>query len=132
MTVPEDEAQRVSEGDNPLGISREFASRLRRYRRDQPVRVAVVFAIAATRGAGERAGPRRARSEIARETRLAANAGLEEIDRVLVRYGGKRLVMSADALGSIAVETTAAGVVALATIPGVKAILEDQPITLVR
>ncbi len=132
MTVHEGEAQRVSEGDNHPGISREFAKRLRRYRRDQPVRVAVVFAIAATRGAGKRAGPRRARSEIARETRLAANAGLAEIDRVLVRYGGKRLVESADALGSIAVETTAAGVVALATIPGVKAVLEDQPITLVR
>ena len=132
MTVPEDEAQRVSEGDNPLGISREFARPPRRYRRDQPVRVAVVFAIAATRGAGKRAGPRRARSEIARQTRLAANAGLAEIDRVLQEFGGTRLAESADALGSIAVETTAAGVVALATISGVKAILEDQPITLVR
>ena len=122
----------MSTGNRHPSISREFAERLRRYRRDHAVRVAVVFAVAATRGEGKRAVPRQARSEIVRQTRLAANAGLAEIDRVLEEFGGTRLVESADALGSIAVETTAAGVAALATIPGVKAILEDQPITLVR
>lgn len=122
----------MSTGNRQPGISREFAERLRRYRRDRPVRVAVVFELATRRAEGQGAARRRARADIARETKLAANAGLEEIDRVLQEFGGKRLVESADALGTIAVETTAAGVKALATISGVKAILEDQPITLAR
>jgi hypothetical protein len=54
---------------------------------------------------------------------------LGEIDGILERFDGKR---SADvnALGSIPAETTARGIAALAASEHVKAILEDQPISL--
>jgi hypothetical protein len=44
----------------------------------------------------------------------------------------KKLTTNPDALGSISVETTAAGIAALAASEHVKAIIEDQAVSLVR
>jgi hypothetical protein len=62
--------------------------------------------------------------------RQSAEPALLEIDRILERFDGQRLAASADALGCVPIETTAAGITALAASEHVKAILEDQPISL--
>lgn len=111
-------------------VSREFAERLKGYKSDAMVRVAVVCDAPARSRATGRPNLRGRRQEIIRETRAAANTAIEKIDKVLDKYGGRRLTESADALGNIPVETTAAGIRALARIKNVKAILEDQPLIL--
>ena len=61
--------------------------------------------------------------------RESSRVGLLEIDDILERFDGKRLAADVDALGCVAVETTPAGVKALAEADRIKAILEDQPIS---
>ena len=113
-------------------ISREFAQRLDGYEGGATVRVAIVLDAPALPRVTGRAKPRDRRQQIVRETRAAANTAIDEIDEVIEEYGGRRLAESADALGSIAVETTALGIRALANIKNIKAILEDQPVFLAR
>ena len=55
---------------------------------------------------------------------------LGEIDRLLKRSGGRRLAPSPDAFGSIPVEAPAPGLLALARSEHVRALLEDQPVSL--
>ncbi len=57
---------------------------------------------------------------------------LPSVDRVLEAHGGRRLDADVGALGSVGVESTAAGFRALAELDAVKAILEDQPVHLLR
>jgi hypothetical protein len=53
---------------------------------------------------------------------------LRDVDHILKSFDGKRLVDSPNALGFIPVETSAAGIRALAGSKWVKAIMEDQQI----
>jgi hypothetical protein len=62
--------------------------------------------------------------------RQSAEAALPTIAHILERFGGRRLADQANALGSIPVETTSAGIRELAASEHVQAILEDQPISL--
>jgi len=64
--------------------------------------------------------------------RSSASAALGEIDEILKRFNGRRLSEQPSALGTLAVETTVAGISALTESDHVKAILDDQPIALVR
>ena len=64
--------------------------------------------------------------------RRSVRSALVDIDRILDRHGGRRLAPEVDALGSVAVETTVAGLVELAASDYVKAILEDQPLVRVQ
>jgi hypothetical protein len=64
------------------------------------------------------------------QVRRLARPALLSIDRILHRFRGRRLAQGADALGSISVEATPAGIEALAASEYVRAILEDQPISL--
>jgi hypothetical protein len=57
---------------------------------------------------------------------------MTDIDSILKRHDGRRLARRPNALGSMPVETTAAGIKALASSRWVQAILEDQPIKLTR
>ncbi len=50
------------------------------------------------------------------------------IDELPKRYGGRRLAAQPDALGSLPVETTAAGIKALAVCESVRGVLEDQEV----
>lgn len=75
------------------------------------------------------AGERKAR--IAARVR-AAQCCLPDIDGVIETHGGRRLDEDVNAFGAIAVETTALGFEALASLENVKAILEDQPIHLIQ
>ena len=52
------------------------------------------------------------------------------MDDILGRFDGQRFADEPDALGSIPVEATVAGIEALASSDWVKAIIEDQPIQL--
>lgn len=105
-----------------------FAARLLGVRPGQQIRATVVLRL---HEAGEVAARRQSRAE----RHAAINAlrkemapALAELDRILERHHGKRLTSELDALGSVPVETTLAGITALAASECVKAILEDQPV----
>jgi hypothetical protein len=82
-----------------------------------------------------RSGKRQSRSEreaAVKAARKSAERALPDIDSILKRHDGRRLARRPNALGSMPVETTAAGIKALASSRWVKAIVEDQPIHLSR
>ncbi|WP_414588856.1 hypothetical protein [Scytonema sp. PCC 10023] len=60
--------------------------------------------------------------------RNSAKQALEYIHKIIQDFGGKQLADSPDALGSIPVEISAAGVEALAESDAVKAVVEEQEI----
>ena len=62
--------------------------------------------------------------------RKSARVALEQMDKTLEKFGGRRLQADLNPLGTIAVEATPAGINALARSKSVKAILEDQRVTL--
>lgn len=68
------------------------------------------------------------RGEVKNRLQAASELALSEIDQVLARFGGRRLADNVDALGSLPVETTPAGIRALANASGVQAILENQKV----
>ncbi len=109
-------------------ISPEFVARLDRLGPRQKVRAIVLLH---ARGAEKSGGQRQSRAQrkaAIEAMHKSAERALGDIDEILTRCGGQRLAESPDALGSIPVETTAAGVNALAASEWVKAILEDQVI----
>ena len=110
-------------------INREFAAQLDRFSPQQKVHAIVLLR---TKDGGTAAPQRRSRGDrqaTIEAIRQSAEQALEEIDGILERFDGKRLA-DVNALGSIPVETTARGIAALAASEHVKAILEDQPISL--
>lgn len=112
-------------------ISPEFVARLGRLGPAHKVRAIVLLR---TEGVKTPTGRRQSRVErrvATKSIRESDGQALTDIDSVLERYDGRRLADGPDALGSIAVETTAAGITALAASDHIKAILEDQPISLV-
>jgi hypothetical protein len=68
------------------------------------------------------------RQDSVRSVKQFARRALSDIDRILADHGGTRLSRSPNALGSLTVETTAAGVSALARSQWVKSMVEDQPV----
>lgn len=119
-----------AESQNQLSakISPNFRARLSRLEPTQKVHAIVL--LRSPRGeAGNRQEARANRKAILERVREAAAAALPDIDAILERFDGKRLAESADALGSILVETTPDGVEALAASDHVKTILEDQIIS---
>lgn len=109
-------------------ISPEFAARLDRLDPFQKVRVIVLLCLDNALGTSTKRQSPAERQAIIDAVREAAQAKLLEIDRVLEQFGGKRLAPTVDALGSLPIETTVAGINALAASEQVKAILEDQTI----
>ena len=109
-------------------ISSEFAARLDSLAPQQKIR-AIVLLNAKNTGKSTRYRQSRAERQAAiKVIRKSAEQALDYIDGVIERFGGQRLAESPDALGSIPVETTAAGINALAESEKVRAILEDQAI----
>lgn len=111
-------------------ISPEFAARLDRFGPQQKVHAIVLLQ---TKNTGSTTAPQR-RSRVNRQAtaeaiRQSAMQALGELDEILERFNGRRSA-DANALGAIPVETTARGIAALAASEHVKAILEDQPISL--
>lgn len=115
-------------GDNK--ISPAFRARLNRMNQQQKVRAIIVVRLGDTEVApGRRQSPSQ-RQAVIEAMHKSAEPALAEIDRVLRQFGGKRLASNVNALGAVPVETTPEGITALATLDSVKAILEDQPISL--
>lgn len=121
---------RTTEVMQATKISHEFSSRLDRLRPRQKIRVIVML------NAGQRSAPTRngarARDAAVAAVRDAADIALPYIDDILERYHGRRLAAQADALGCLPVEVTVDGIAALAASKHVKAIFEDQPISLMK
>lgn len=121
--------------DSPEKISASLDDRLRRVDPQKTVRALVLL------GPGTRAKThfrnvsrvsRSQRSRTAEAIRADAAGALPEIDQILESHGGRRLADEVNALGAVPVESPAAGLRALAGSRHVKAILEDQPISLIR
>ena len=108
-------------------ISPELASRLRRLEPGHQVRVVLFLETPTLPAQADRQTPDARQSSveaIKRSTQRAVSA----IDHILAYHGGERLSKSPTALGSLNVETSAAGVSALARSKWVKSVVEDQPI----
>jgi hypothetical protein len=73
---------------------------------------------------------RKNKGQAIRRLKKVATELLPEIDNILRRHHGKRLTEDVDALGTIYIETTPAGLFAVAECDKVKAVLEDQEISL--
>jgi hypothetical protein len=115
-------------GDSKINTA--FRARLNRMSRQQKVRAIVVLRVGDTEPTpGRRRSPSQ-RQAVIEAMRKSTEPALAEIDHVLSRFGGKRLAPNVNALGSVLVETTPDGITALASLDCVKAILEDQPISL--
>ena len=110
-------------------ISREFTARLDRFGPQQKVRAIVLLRTKETGTATTQRRSRLNRQATIEAIRQSAEQALGEIDGILERFDGRRLA-EVNALGSIPVETTVRGIAALAASKHVKAILEDQPISL--
>jgi hypothetical protein len=109
-------------------ISAGFKARLEHLGPQQKVRVVILLCTKDAEKVSGRRGVREDRQRVIEAIRKSAEQALMDIDSILQRFGGQRLATTPDALGSIPVEITAAGVTALATSEHVKAILEDQTI----
>jgi hypothetical protein len=109
-------------------ISREFQTRLDNLKPEQTIRAILLSQVDTDRQ--EKRLTRTERQEKATAIRAAAEKTLPEIDTILDKHEGKRLADKPNALGAIPVETTRAGLAALADSLHVRAILEDQRISL--
>ena len=113
-------------------ISREFAARLERLAPERKIRAVVLLNIENSAAGATRRLTSEERQAAAESARISARSLLPEIDESLAREDGKRLSEDVNALGSVTVEATPEGIAALARLPGVKAILEDQPVSLLK
>lgn len=117
-------------------ISREFAARLDRLGPGETIRAILLLEVKSSEkpGAGGRQSGRQSavqRGAAVDRVRQAAGNALKDIDDILEGFKGRRLDKHPTALGSVLVETTAAGVYALAASAKVKAIIEDQGVSLI-
>ena len=113
---------------NKAKVSPAFQNRLNSLDADRPVKTIVLLQ---PEGAHSASGKRQSRAErqaALEALRQSAGAALAQIDATLAPFDGRRLSEQPNALGAIVIEAKAAGVMALATLPSVKAIMEDQPI----
>lgn len=112
-------------------ISPEFDQRLKSLGPADRVQALLLLKVP---GLGRRAGARTSvaeRAEVLGAIDAAGERAVPEIDRILKDHGGRRLAERANALGSLSVETTPSGLRAPAASGQVRAIIEDQLISLV-
>lgn len=108
-------------------ISPVFADRLARLAPSEKIQAIVLLQTPGTGRNGRRQPPEQRKAALEAVRRTAARA-IDEIDRLLASHDGQRISPETDALGSVVVETTVAGIGALAESAQVRAILENQPI----
>jgi hypothetical protein len=109
-------------------ISTEFAARLRRYRPKEKVHAIVFLDTGDIAGSSGKRQSSAERAAVLKAMQDSAREALDGIDAILARFDGQRLTETPSALGSIPVETTPAGIKALASSEWVQLILEDQSI----
>lgn len=113
-------------------ISSEFSARLARLGPGDKVHAFLLLRTGSTTNQSSKRQNRAERDAAVKAARKSAERALTDIDKILERHEGRRLARRPNALGSMPVETTAAGIKALASSRWVQAILEDQPIRLTR
>ena len=104
--------------------------RLSRMNPDQMIGIIVMLSTRTERPESEVRLSKHERDKKIREMKKLHRPVLDEVDAVLNRFGGSKSARGMDALGCVLVETTPAGIEALASIANVEAIMEDQPISL--
>ena len=110
-------------------ISPEFSARLARLGPREMIRAVVMLR---TEDAGVPSGRRQShgnRQAVIAAVRESAEQALGDVDRILKRFHGQRLVANPDVLGCVPVETNPAGLTALAASDHVEVILEDQAVS---
>jgi hypothetical protein len=122
-------ARRDREPPKPK-ISPEFARRLARLAPDAMARAIVLLDTGPTPAAAPGRPSKAARKAIVEAIQTAAAPALAEVDRLLERSGGRRLAPGPDLFGSVPVEAPAAALLALAGSRHVRALLEDQPLSM--
>jgi len=110
-------------------ISQSVTARLAQLSPTQVLRAIVVLKAEAKSGPAGRRPNRQERQKVIDEVRNSTSKSLQEIDAILTRFNGHRISKIPTAIGTIAVETTPAGIAALSKSDLVKAILPDQPIS---
>lgn len=109
-------------------ISPEFEARLNQLEPQQKIRAIVLLET----GRGSLSPARRQtyneRQAAIAHVRETAQHAMGELNTLLQHFDGHPLAIAPDALGSVPVELTVAGIAALAAVPWVKAVLEDQDI----
>jgi hypothetical protein len=109
-------------------ISAQFSARLARLEPGDKVRAFLLLRVG---GPGSRSGRRQTRAEreeAVKAFRKSSGQALDDLDKILKKHDGRLLARRPNALGSLPVETTAAGIRALARSRWVQAVFEDQPI----
>jgi hypothetical protein len=114
-----------------LKISDEFLARLENRGSKEMVRAVVMLEAERTLKPAGRRALRTQRKKLTAAAQRLVEGAETDIAKILEKYGGHRLESNLGALGSLAVETTPAGIKALIECPCVRAILEDQPISLI-
>lgn len=111
-----------------MKISAEFERRLADREPGSTVQAMLLIGIPFGKIFPSRLERKAKRKEMQQATSTVAVAVLPEIDRVLARFGGRRLADNVDALGALPVETTPEGIRALADAAVVRAIMENQAV----
>ncbi len=111
-------------------ISPEFGARLSRLDPQQKIRAIVLLETGQPRRATSRRQTYDERQAAIAHMREATHHAMGKLNRLLQNFDGHPLAQAPDTLGSVPVELNAAGIAALAALPWVKAILEDQDIHL--
>jgi len=111
-------------------IGPEFLNRLNRLDPEQKIRIIVMLFIGGKKTRNKRLTHAK-RSEKMKDILKLSQKAIFEIDHTLEKYGGQKLASKPNALGSLPIEITVSGVNALASLKEVKAIMEDQPISLI-
>jgi hypothetical protein len=117
-----------TDGNGSWKISPEFAQRLNRLEPNDTVCAIVLLDARNDTGSGGRRQSLTQREASIDAVRDSAERALVDIDAILKRAGGRRLADDPDALGTIPVESTVAGINALADSDWVTAIFEDQSV----
>lgn len=115
-----------------LKISPEFARRLGRLAPGAMVRAVVRLDTGSLPAARSGRASKQERKAIGEAIQTGAAPAMAEVDHLLERSGGRRLTSGPDVFASILVEAPASGILHLAESDHVRAILEDQPVSLVR
>jgi hypothetical protein len=111
-------------------ISPEFARRLARLAHGAMARAVVLLDTGPVPSAAPGRTSKPARKEVAEAIRTTATPALWAADRQLERSGGRRLAPGPDLFGSIPVEAPASTLLALGRSEHVRALVEDQPLSL--
>lgn len=109
-------------------ISPQFCARLNQLEPQQKIRAIVLLETGQRSSLPSRRQTYDERKVAIAHLRQAAQGVMSELNTLLQNFDGRSLAKAPDALGSVPVELSAAGITALAALPWVRAVLEDQGI----